>query len=373
MSVQVLDYSGTQLIFRQEDGLLHVPDTEALLVWQALRSGISVVDICTQIAAQHEQAECLAKLNQLQTQWQAQGLLDQLSAPPHPTACYCQWIQPAQEPVAVYTNYLAIHEYIAYVYRACLLAESHNSVAASLTIVFQEPQNTYQLFVNQTLKHEHLSKDQALIVLCYEIGELATHEEPRLLVFHAAAVAYRENTLLMPAQAGRGKTTLTATLLAHNAQLINDDIVPLNHDGTVTAINQPLKIKAGAWDVVGLLYPELERLPAVQRPDGIWMKHLSLPAALVCQAGSRYSVQVMVVPEFNQDAAVPTLVALNPVQTLQHLLAAEPYFTHTLTRPYLQRLLQWLAPLPGYKITYSNSQDAMLLLDTICQELPAHA
>lgn len=373
MPVQVLDYAGTQLIFRQEDGLLHVPDAEALLVWQALRSGIRVTEICGQIAAQHEQAECLAKFDQLRTQWQAQGLLEPLLAPPHPAACYCQWLQPAQEPVAIYTNHLAIHEYLAHAYQACLLAEPHECAAASLTLIFRESHHAYQLFINQTLKHEHLTKDQALIALCYEIGEWATHEEPRLWVLHAAAVTYQGNTLLMPAQAGRGKTTLTATLLAHHARLINDDIVPLNHDGTVTAINQPLKIKAGAWDVVGQLYPTLEGLPAVQRPDGVWMKHFSLPAAQVCQAGSRHSVQVIIVPEFNKDAAIPVSVALNPVQTLQHLLAAEPYFTHTLTRPYLERLLRWLAPLPGYKITYRNSQDALSLLNTICRELPDHA
>jgi|GEM_PF-3234440 len=372
MPVQVLDYAGTQLIFRQEDGLLHVPNAEATLLWQTLRAGVSVAEICGQIAAEHEQAECSAKLAQLQTQWQQQGLLAQSPAPPS-AACYCQWIQPSQEPVAIYTNHLAIHEYVAYVYQACRLAGYDDNAVTSITILFRESHNAYQLFINQALKYEYLEKDRCLIALCYEVGELATHEEPRLLVFHAAAVAYRENTLLMPAQAGSGKTTLTATLLAHHAQLINDDIVPLNHDGTVTAINQPLKIKAGAWGVVGELYPTLEALPAVQRPDGIWMKHLSLPVSQVCQAGSHHAVQVVVVPEFNPAVAAPSLMALNPVQTLQQLLAAEPYFPHKLTKPYLKRLLQWLAPLPGYKITYSNSQDAMLLLDTICHELPTHA
>jgi len=368
MPIQTLVYAETQLIFRQEDGLLHVPDANAALLWQIMRSGLDAKTICTELASVEEQTACTEKMRQLHTYWQTQGLLEQASL--NPANGYTLIIQPALEPIAIYTDEVDIYQYARRLYQACQI-DTNAEIAAHLQIL-SDANDHYQLSVNGVLKHVGIDKHKALIALCYEIGELATHEAPRLLVFHAAAVAYAGQVLLMPAQAGQGKTTLTATLLQHQAKLINDDIVPLNHDGTVTAINQPLKIKSGAWDILEQLYPDLLGLPSVLRQDGIVMKHVSLPMARLCMAGSCHRVTGIVVPEFKSAPTIPTLERLSPTQTLQHLLAAEPFFPHKLTRTYLQSLLNWLQPLPGYKITYGNSQDALAMLDGICQELPSH-
>lgn len=361
MSLQTLIYHNTQLIFRAEDGLLHVPDAQSVLLWQALRTGISPTEICQATASAIQQAACLAHLQQLQQQWQALGLLD---AEPEPQGEYVQWLQPAREVICVSTDDPRIHHYLQQAYQACQLTPAQR--ANHYLEIKQNPeQYTYQVLINGKTHYSNLDFDQTLINICYAIGELATHEEPRLLVLHAAALRWHDKVWLFPAQAGSGKSTLAANLLQHGATLINDDIVPLNHDGTLSTLQQPLKIKSGAWQVLEPLYSQLTAMPALKRPDGLIMKHLGLPHAHYCRAGAKQNVDYLVVPEYSPQAAQAQRQTLDAVATLQALLAAEPYFPHQLTRAYLENILAWLQGIPGYKITYRDSAEALALLSNL--------
>jgi hypothetical protein len=57
---------------------------------------------------------------------------------------------------------------------------------------------------------------------------LLTYERcDHLIGMHAAAVAYKNNCILFPAECGSGKSTLTAALVAGGFQYCSDDMVLL--------------------------------------------------------------------------------------------------------------------------------------------------
>lgn len=86
----------------------------------------------------------------------------------------------------------------------------------------------------------------ALMVLDHSIEALASEIDGGLLL-HAAAVAHRGRTLLIPGESGAGKTTLTAWLAANGFDYLSDELVHLPDVGeTLNPFRRPLNIKRAA-------------------------------------------------------------------------------------------------------------------------------
>jgi len=363
MRNQTLSLPQGKLIFRRKDGLIHVVDQQGEHLLEVFRQGFSISEVCTYVE-EETSGECVRKLTKLWQQWKALGLLD-VSEAEDQHLPYQLLICPGLEVIQICTNFQPLLAYLAQHYRPVRLVEKQ-MIMASITILKIETSGSYQIIIGGRKKYQTDDLGEAVLAICFEIGEEATHEEPRLLVAHAAAVTRGQNVWLLPAQSGSGKSTLTATLLKHEYHLINDDVVPVNYDGTVTALNLPLKIKSGAWPIVEPLYPELKEAKVILRTDGLTMKNLAVPEGSLCLAGSRHSVTGIVVPTFDSDESKkPVCEALSANSKLQAFLGAEPYFTHRLTRPYLQKVLDWLEPIPAWSIRYSNSQQAIQLFKNL--------
>ena len=168
----------------------------------------------------------------------------------------------------------------------------------------------------------------------------------------------------VPAAAGSGKSTLTATLLKNGYQLINDDVVPVNHDGSVSAINTPLKIKSGAWALIGKLYPQLEAMPTIERQDGIHLKYLPITAEKCCPPGSTYPVDLLISPQYAPNLT-PHSIRLTSSQALAAILSANPSFPHTFSSDYFQQIVDWVSSLQAFNLRYRDSQEALLLLEQL--------
>lgn len=101
--------------------------------------------------------------------------------------------------------------------------------------------------------------DEALAFLLWAIHSAAVeHLRTAYLLFHAGAVACGRHGFLLPAPAGRGKTTLVAGLMAAGFGYLGDDIAVV--DPTALALlpfGKSLAVKAGARRALARLYPEL--------------------------------------------------------------------------------------------------------------------
>lgn len=355
----------SKLVFRQEDGLLHVIGPQAAMFLQAFQREMGIAEICAHMD-DAKPDECQQKLTQLQQHWRDIGLLLSADQVPQHIAPYQLTIQPGLEAIQLTTNCSELFAYLEGLYPPVSADECQVMTHIDVQYVLKNS-SYYQIEVNGQPKHQSTGLTQAILATCFEIGEAAIHEEPRLLVAHAAAVTHDQNVWLLPATAGSGKSTLAAVLLQNGYQLINDDVVPVNHDGTVTALNLPLKIKSGAWPILAPLYPQLRQATMILRADHLQMKNLAIPAESSCPAGAKYMISGMISPLFDPSQDEPVLERLSSAQKLQALLQAEPHFTHRLTRPYLLQVLAWLENIPAYSIRYSSSQQALQLMEKLPQ------
>ncbi len=81
----------------------------------------------------------------------------------------------------------------------------------------------------------------------------------RRVVLHAAAVERRGRTLVLAGAHGRGKSTLALALRLRGWRLLADDLVVVEPDGAVQAVERPVRIKRG----IAKALPELRDGPSV--------------------------------------------------------------------------------------------------------------
>lgn len=348
------------LFFSAEKSSIYQLSKVQTLILQGLNAGFSIEELCESLNDNNE--TCIEKLYELRAQWLKNGLL-KASNRGTDDLPYSHYLLPANETILFSTNILVLYQQITTLYS--FNAKNHGKHLYSIQAI-QAGNSIEEINIVVNGKHKRTCEniDQALINCIFEITELATHEFPRLFVAHAAAVYCNNNVLLMPTSAGKGKSTLTATLAQNHYQIINDDVVPVNFDGSITAINSPLKIKSGSWKLLASIYPEILVSPMLMRADQQEMKLWKPASDKYCLPGSQHQVTHIIIPEYNP-TCVANVCLLNCDSIVRHILQSEPYLPHLITHSYLKAIVQWISKIPAWYITYSNTEEALHLINQI--------
>jgi len=314
MDVETLDvFEDKLLLFCRDNGFIQLLDASASMLWKATELGMTAEEIYEALPGDNHRILSLQYIRDLQEGWKKQGLLRK-----KPLLEYCLYLCPGVTTVALKTNSLDIYEYVKDNYSLCLNNNPDEDLQ-TIEAVWMEHQAEYMIKSSRSKPYTCKDIDKAASSVSFEISELAIHEYPRLFIAHAAAVAGSGNTILIPARAGSGKSTLTASLLLEGYKLINDDIVPVNPDGSISVLNLPLKIKSGAWDILTEQYPDLGSQNHIIRFGDTPMKLLSVSAESCCRAGSIHIVDTILIPEYAPEKQ-SALKQLTPAQALV------PYF-----------------------------------------------
>ena len=71
------------------------------------------------------------------------------------------------------------------------------------------------------------------------------------LLFHAACLSWKGKGIILPAQSGHGKTTLSAWLLSHGFDYLTDELVYLPLDSRqAMCFGRPLNVKYGSREII---------------------------------------------------------------------------------------------------------------------------
>ena len=130
----------------------------------------------------------------------------------------------------------------------------------------------------------------------------------RFVLLHAGSVALRGRGMILPADAGSGKTTLVAGLMAAGFRYLSDDVAVIGGSrGALFPFVKSLFVKAGSREVLAPLFPELAATPPHRRASGerAWYLHPrvgSWPSGPV-------PIRYVVCPEFVRGAET----ALTPI------------------------------------------------------------
>lgn len=93
------------------------------------------------------------------------------------------------------------------------------------------------------------------IVFETDLHELAVARARDSFLVHAAALAGRNGVLLMVAQSGGGKTTMTRALLERGAHYITDETSAIDRDALVRGLPRPLALVREGTDASELAQP----------------------------------------------------------------------------------------------------------------------
>ncbi len=184
--------------------------------------------------------------------------------------------------------------------------------------------------------------------LRYSVIQLFIQAFPGLYWFHAGAVAWGGNAVLIPGHRGRGKSTLVTGLGDHGWDYLSDDVVPLDPQ-THTLLPLPFA-------------PAKREYPG-RRMRSVWLR--TTPKTDVTVPGERVRsgptpVAAFVIPRYRQDAHTK-VAAFSPAQAAALLL--ENCWNFGAPRANAVRYVCALAGrLPAVRAVFSDGADAARVL-----------
>lgn len=194
-------------------------------------------------------------------------------------------------------------------------------------------------------------------IVLFHLGEVGRQDQSQLLVLHAGAVAVGKSSLLFTAPSGGGKSTLVTYLAHHGYDYLSDDMTPINA-ATLEAEPAPtcMSIKSGSWETVGRFRPDLwSRVPVVNGERLV--RFLTPPPTDPAVWLQRYSIKAIICPRFRPGADAQ-LEQLDPFELLQEIVESQAYFRKPLLAQRIAQLVEWVASLPGYRLTYGSLEQA---------------
>ena len=169
-------------------------------------------------------------------------------------------------------------------------------------------------------------------------------------VFHASALNYNKNTLLILGDSGNGKSTSLALLQAQGFQCIADDFVPIDISKKIHTFPAGISIKKNSLPVLLDYYPELKnsaeyhysRLNKTVRY--LPPKNINYHEKNLCKA------LVFIKYDSNTDFEISKISSLEAFEKLVPDSWISPIPKNATT------FLEWFEKLPCYQLTYSNNK-----------------
>ncbi|MGD9883283.1 MAG: PqqD family peptide modification chaperone [Reyranella sp.] len=200
------------------------------------------------------------------------------------------------------------------------------------------------------------------------LTQVATAKSGGLCVVHAGALSRNGGALLLPGDAGYGKSTLSAGLAARGFDMLCDDTTLLAGDPPlVRCLPTGLCIKRGAYAVLEPLHPHLAGLREWRRPDGKHARYL-MPGRDLGWApvDAAVAARWMVFPRYHPDQGT-SLLPLRRHAALARLLPGVCFLSGHLDPGNLDRLIAWIERIDCYDLPLSSLDDATTLIDGLCR------
>ncbi len=198
------------------------------------------------------------------------------------------------------------------------------------------------------------------------LAQIAIARSGGFCVLHAGALRRDGEALLLPGEAGHGKSTLSAGLSGKGYEMLCDDTTLLLGDPPrVRSLPCGLCIKRGAYAVLERHFCELRLLPEWRRPDGQWARYLR-PGRDLNWAGpdATEAVRWIVFPRYRREGAT-TLRPLARHEALARLLRGVFFLSGVLDAANVEKLVAWIAPIDCFDLQLSSLDRATALIEKL--------
>jgi len=184
-----------------------------------------------------------------------------------------------------------------------------------------------------------------------------------LLNLHAGVVTKGSKCVLLPAESGSGKSSLTAALTHSGYRYLSDE-VGLIERGTfrVPAVPLAVCVKESGWELMGRLYPEIATLPIHRRNDGKIVRYIPpKPAAVQSEPAL---VSHIIFPRYV--AGKPTrLEPLSRSAAFTRLMDQCVALSRRLDHDNVNDMIRWIAQIDCYALTFSSLEEAISIINGV--------
>jgi HprK-related kinase A len=172
------------------------------------------------------------------------------------------------------------------------------------------PRRVVRFDVDGRAPHEDMPVGQGLPVLEWGLNLVVALRYHCFLMFHAGALERGGAGLLLPAQPGRGKTTLCAALAHRGFRLLSDEFGLVNPGSTgLLPVPRPMPLKNESITVIRDFVPEVVLGPLIHGTRKGTLAHVRVPRDSVARMHEAAPVRFIVFPHW--EAGAP--LSLEPV------------------------------------------------------------
>lgn len=193
-----------------------------------------------------------------------------------------------------------------------------------------------------------------------EVNALAVASVPDHLVLHAGAVGRSGRTVLLPAVANSGKSTLTAALLAEGWRYLTDEAAAIDARLSVRPYPKPIALDPGSFHL-------FSEFASDTREDdlrsALHRRAWYLDPAAIGSVGGPAPAHIVVSPRWSEGSAT-SVTALRPIEALHELLSHAFDFSRGGAHVF-QILAQLANDVSMYQLSYSDLPEATAAIDRL--------
>ena len=182
------------------------------------------------------------------------------------------------------------------------------------------------------------------------------------LLFHAAVIERNGAAVILPGEAGSGKTTIAAALLTHGWRFYSDELAVFDlGNNHVSPLALPMSIKSGSVEPLERYYPGLAARSVHLRSDGKKVRYLSPPRPHLPESGDVAApVDFIIFPRYIERMK-DQLVPLDKFEALRRL-AATGSSNRVFTDRDIEAMIALVESCPCFELAFSDLDRAVALV-----------
>ena len=245
-----------------------------------------------------------------------------------------------------------------------LLKHLETDEITNRTIVFEmfEHNNKIVLSVDDQVcgiwdeDETHLLKGMAFLQILNAVYE--KKDDDWMTVIHASAVTNGKKTIAFTASPGSGKSTIAALLLQRGYSLVSDDFVPIERT-TGNAFHVPIamSVKEDATTILSMFYPSLLEQAETHRS----LTNKKVKYLYFRETVTPSPVKEIIFIKYDPDVDFE-MEKLPRIEALKLLLDEAWTYPSAVNAG---SFLDWFTGLVCYRLTYSNNEKAIKVIDQL--------
>lgn len=232
-------------------------------------------------------------------------------------------------------------------------------ISSTVFDIFQRENQLY-LFKNNNYIGHYAVTDYHLLTGQFALQLLNTlynkNESDWIATFHASTVCNDQEAIMIIGDSGKGKSTLSAVLMASGMDVLADDFTPLSAGNShIYRFPSGISVKKGAFNILKPMFEDFDQLPSYTSPSkNVKIKYIP-PATKLANATSHYPCTKIVM--VNYDENTPSIMKEVGIEKILETLIPESWLSPLASNA--QLFLDWLKDLECYELTYSDNAIAV--------------